>query len=274
MTFEAYETSAAAARPVELYRISVDALVWGYTTSASPVNYGGLVYEPQPIKRTELKNPADLEQNAVTLTLPHDLTPALVFKRATPSAPVALEIFQQHIGDVDVETVRIWTGRIMNFSWAPPWAELEAESALTAVRRTVGTQVLGKRCPVPLYSVECGVNRATYKQTGVVSDVTGLNVTASAWAAAASGWFAGGYLEWTDPATGIAVRRSIESSASGVLRLSSAPIGLESGMSADAYPGCNHVWNGDCASKFNNQINCRATPFVRRLNPWNGGAAF
>ena len=130
-------------------------------------------------------------------------------------------------------------------------------------------------CRVPLYSPQCGVSRAAFKQTGVVTAVSGAVVTIDSLAGAGANYFNGGKLTWIDPAKENILQLMITSydNATGAFTLVSVPYGLGAGLSADAYPGCDHSLD-TCLAKFANVANYRGEPHIPGKVPFNGTTLF
>lgn len=132
-----------------------------------------------------------------------------------------------------------------------------------------------RNCRVPLYSPQCGVSRAAFKQTGMVTAVSGAVVTIASLAGAGVNYFNGGKLTWIDPAKGNILQQMIASydNATGAFTLVSVPYGLGAGLSVDAYPGCDHSLD-TCLAKFANVANYRGEPHIPGKVPFNGTTLF
>ena len=271
MSFNAVETSDHGGAKYALYKLEVGTASWFYTTSKAEKTYLGDVYVPATCKNSPIKSASDVDKNEVTLSLVHTLPICELLKTRSPAAPLHLTIYEGHEGEA--ELVKSWVGRSINFAFKPPSCEITTESVLTAMRRMAANLIISSRCSVPLYGRVCGVDRDAHVTTTVVSGRAGLTLAAPGLVATAN-WYAGGYVEWDDPAFGIVSSQDIESSSGAGIVLSGQPQGLAIGTPIRVYPGCNHVWAEDCLNKFNNTLRCPAFVGMNGRNPFAGYSVF
>lgn len=269
---ELLETGIRAVRLVSLY---CGAKSWHYCNASAPINVGGNVHEPLAgLKTTEPPSASSNSRTSMSLFVPQDIELVTILKLGVPNVEITAEVLD---GQIDqAEYVKVFSGRLTNYKIKRPYAELLIESLRSSSKRFAATQVVSTRCPVPLYEVgTCNVDKELFKTTGVVTAITGLSISVAEAAAKADPWFRGGFAQWFDADLGVDVIRDIEMSAGAVITLTTSPIRLAVGTLVHLYPGCDHRWDGDCsATKFNNQLNCRALPFLVKGEPFSGESLF
>lgn len=269
---ELLETGIRSVRLISLY---CGAKAWHYCNASAPINVGGNVHEPLAgFKTSEPPSASSISRTSMSLFVPQDIELVTILKLGVPNVEITAEVLDGQIDEA--EYVKVFSGRLTNYKIKRPYAELLIESLRASSKRFAATQVVSARCPVPLYEVgTCNVNKELFKTSGVVTAISGLTITVAEAAAKPDPWFRGGFASWLDEDLEVEVVKDIENSSGAVIRLASAPVKLAVGTIVNLYPGCNHQWDGDCsATKFNNQLNCRALPFLRNGKPFSGETLF
>jgi uncharacterized phage protein (TIGR02218 family) len=270
MTFDAVEKSVQGGRPVEIYTFARDFQRWRYTSADRTVTVSGQPYLPRAIARSDIEANAEKARSALRVTVPRDLEVADLYRVTPPTLPVTLVIQKYHFGDGELAS--IWAGRILGVKFSGIAAEITLEPTFTSIRRTGLRRIYQRQCPHVLYGNECGVNREAYRTDGTVDSIAGLVLTIPAASALATGWFAGGYVEFLVDG-GIAERSFITDHSGAAVTLSSTPYGLTSGATVKLYPGCNHTI-ATCNSKFNNALNYGGMPYFTQKNPFGGDPVY
>ena len=113
----------------------------------------------------------------------------------------------------------------------------------------------------------CRVNQLGYQTKSTVSAINGNWISVPGCASQADGYFAGGFVYWTN-AAGAVDYRMILSHTTDTLELSSPMHELTTGEQVDVYPGCNHTLS-QCDTRFLNSDNYGGFPFFPGSNPFN-----
>lgn len=269
MTFLAAETNHLG-QPIELYSFNYGGTkTYWYTSADENETVGGLEYVARAIKRGDIEYTNDLGKATLEIRAQGDLEVADLFKTGTPSGVVSLTIFRKHRGDVDYGV--IWKGRILNVSRENNEVVLTGESIRTSLQNYGLRRNFQRQCPHVLYGADCGVNNTSFKTSGPISAFTTNTLTLPAAVNKPNDYFAGGYVQWTNPVNNVQERRSIVGSVSstGVITILNAQIGLSVGTNVEAYPGCNKTIS-TCFSKFGNEENYGGQPHIPTKNPFDG----
>lgn len=156
--------------------------------------------------------------------------------------------------------LRRWTAAKISRSGASFVMELKGVAALfDAVR---GRRIM-RLCDASLGDGRCGVNLGDprYCADGVVVTANGAEVRASGLAGFASGWFANGYLTWTNGSNVGAKIRVLDHSGTA-LRLSEPPVlPIAASDSFRVVAGCDKSYV-TCKAKFANGVNFRGFPHL------------
>lgn len=280
------EASAENAQPVFLVHLStLDGLShWRWTTAPYDIAYDatyshepGLVVHKHSVSDNDARSLKEIQVswgNALVQTLLTD----------PPDSPIRVEILKGHtdttydysIFQGDLFGAGIFGGHAFMVSHWKGWLKgQELKDNMVAMLKCtpwhcdLGQAGLclrsGVACQVPIYSDACGVDKADFASAGVVTAVDGAEITAAVFGSEADGYFSEGWF-----VSGSQQRRIAEHS-SGSIILSHAITGLAVGASFTAYPGCDHLWDGHCATRFANQINFRGQPHRSKANMWRRG---
>lgn len=275
MSYNDNEQLESAVRAVRLVSIFCGVKSWHYCNASMAINIDGAIFEPlEGFKTSEPPSASSVSRTSMEVFVPQDIELVTILKLGVPNVEITAEVLD---GQIDQEEfVKVFTGRLTNYKVKRPYAVLQLESLRASSKRFAATQIVSSRCPVPLYEVgTCNVDKELFKTSGAVTAISGLNITVAEAASKADPWFRGGFAQWFDAGLGVNVVKDIEKSAGAVITLSTAPIRLPLGTVVDLYPGCDHRWDGDCsATKFNNQLNCRALPFLVKGEPFSGETLF
>lgn len=269
MTYAAIETSAQDGAPVELYRFTMGAAEWFYTSSEADVEYDGETWLSRPITRNSLAQSPERIRNNLQLQVPRTLEVAEIFRVSPPSDIVAVTLLRYHRGDA--ESVVLWMGRLLSVAFKQATADLSCEPVSTSARRTGLRRLYQRQCPHVLYSSACGVMKIYHAWSTTVTGINGVNIDV---ASLEDKPYAGGYIEFDNGEAGIE-RRFIRSAAvTGTgLVLSHALPTLEVGSSITVFPGCDHT-TATCRDVFNNLPNYGGFPYIPQKNPFDGNPVY
>jgi uncharacterized phage protein (TIGR02218 family) len=263
MSFTAYEQSDYDGMPVELYRFSMGANLWLYTSADRVIPKLTEEYQPVYITRSRLTNTGDYRKATVDITVGGDNPLALIYRSGWLSGTVMLTVFRHHYGDVDFTV--IWKGRVINCKWQGSTAELTSESASTMLSQASLRRHYQVGCPHALYGSACGINEASYKVSGTLSVVTATLLTVPGISAYGNGYFTGGMLQCNNE-----LRMIVAHSGDTVTIVDSIASAIV-GNTVYLWPGCARTMDS-CLNKFNNLDNYGGLPFLPSKNPFSGDA--
>jgi hypothetical protein len=271
MSYPLIEVSQDNGRPVELYQIAYTNNVWRYTSAPYTIQYLGDTYVPFPIMRSDIEPSAEINKAQINITLSVATTLADVFRVSPPSELVSVTIFAEHYEDNGFITV--WKGHIRNAEWGG-----NADLILTSDNIFSSLQRVGIRrrcqlqCPFVLYGELCGVDREGWDEETTVTSISGVSLIVPIAIGKINSWYAGGYVTWVHSVRGNVEKRMVRASvgSTGLLTLSSLPVGLPVGHAITLYAGCSHTLDGanGCILKFNNHPRYGGTPFMPTKKPF------
>lgn len=267
MTYDASEKGMQSGAPVEIYEFTRGTTeAWRYTSADQDVTVGPYTYTATTLRRTSIEATPEAARSAIRLIVPRDNEVADLYRVAPPTDIIALTVKRYHAGDGNVAV--IWMGRVVNAEWSGSQATINCEPVSSSFARPGLRRMYQRACPHVLYSTACGVSKISKKVTGNADGVSGVTVSISECSAYAAGYFAGGFIEWTNSG-GNTERRFITDHTGAALTLSLAASGLAVGMEVNVYPGCDHTLS-TCKTKFSNLNNYGGFPHIPTKNPFNG----
>lgn len=276
MSFETYETSRAEAAPINLYYFrygeTADAF-FAYTDAEEVITFGGVAYQPIPIKRDSVKASGTLDKSTMQVNTPQNTELADLFKLYPPSQVVTLIIRQGHAFDPDAEYLVTWTGRVLGCKRQGNEAIYTCEPIATSLKRPGLRRNYQYGCPHVLYGPQCKANKTAATISRMALTVSGPYVTlADNWATEdRKPKYIGGMVEWIalDGRKEIRTVLKLKGVHNEQLLLSGISTGLVAGMSLDIILGCNHQagLTDDCIVLHNNISNYGGQPWIPFENP-------
>lgn len=272
MTYEEHETSTEGSRPVEVFRFTVGATFYRYTSSESEETLGVETFTPKAIKRSNAADGPESRDHDFQVTLPTSDPVAQIFAGVPTSDRIRLTVLRFQRSDTPTpETVTVFDGYVQTarFSEGGRVCQLTARTLLAALGRQIPARMQHASCNHVLYDpLTCRVDDTDAAFRAAARDVDSLvgNVlTVDGLGGYAAGWFVGGYVEDDDTGT---KRLVIADDGAGNLTLlipfASAP------STVSVFAGCDHS-AATCASKFDNVINFGGYPFIPTRNPFATG---
>lgn len=236
MTYDA-QAGALTAQPMELYRFTCGASVWGYTSADRDIIYNGTAYKAVAISNAGPTQGGETSAEQLKITLESSLQVPQLFRETPPGQTVTLQIFGQHVGDA--ETVVLWTGEVRSAKFTGLGACELVCSPLTERLEKQGLRLGWERtCPHALYSAPCGVSQERYRLEVTVHSIEGNSVTVIP-APLSEYDYVGGLIAWQ--AGDWTERRAIESQNGSTLGLLDGTARLYAGARAVIYPGCRQT---------------------------------
>jgi uncharacterized phage protein (TIGR02218 family) len=267
MTFDAQETSRESGSVLELYEFVLGLETFRFTSFQRDVTWSGLNYTATTISRS--KTGASIEDVAgqVTITTTIDNPVAEKFIPNVPGSVGSVRILRAHINDPAEESVLSFEGFIANVTLD---GELEAK-----ILCNPNTKIFDRAAPRftfmglcnhILYDARCKVDISLFDFTGLVSAVSGNDITVNGASGLGADFFVGGFARFPAGSTDDARMILAQSGDTMTLLLPFAETIL--GSDIDLFAGCDHSL-AICESKFANVINYGGFPFVPRKNPFN-----
>jgi uncharacterized phage protein (TIGR02218 family) len=263
VSYPSRETSRYSGQPFELYLFESGLEAWRFTSGDKARSYNSKLYTPETITRTEIDQNQELSSGSIKVEIPKTNDVASRFVSYIPEAPLSLVIFRGHDGEADSETVMNFTGRVASAMFVGEVCELTVVPEQDVLKRRVLGPKYQCQCNRVLYDAGCGVDKNSFKLTGVVSSVSADLVTATVFTSQANGWLDAGYLEKGTQ------RRMIISHTGNQVRLIAPMDGLVVGDTVTAYAGCMRT-RAVCLAKFNNLAKFFGFDKIPTKNPFNG----
>lgn len=270
-SFDTFESSQQGSRPVELYTFALGSVAYLFTSAEDPIVLGADTYAAESIKRDRILNEPNARNEPLGISLPATNSFVSQYVSVVPGTRASCTIVRLQRSEVPTFATRIVIFKGFVASAAFPGdgtiARLAVKSLEASLAKTIPRYTYQGLCGHVLYDTECGVNSNLFKVTGSVSAMSGNVMTLPAAAAKPDGYFNGGFVR----PVGISDFRLILSHVgSSLTLLLPFPVAV-TGLSVEAYAGCNHDAEGDCSTKFNNVVEHGGFPFVPFKNPFATG---
>ena len=262
MSFAARETSRYSGAPFELYLFQSGQYSWRLTSGDKARTYGGYIYSPETIQRTEIDLNQESRSGEIRVTIPRDHEIAGLFRSYIPASPMSLVIYRGHDGEADSEVVANFTGAVAKAEFGESCVLVVVPEA-DLLRRRIPVQKYQSQCNWILFSHGCGVEKIDHRVIGVLSYVSGETIKSAAFATKPDGYFTSGYVEVGTE------RRMILAHTGDTLQLIAGIPGAIVGDQATAYAGCSRT-SSVCAQKFNNLANFWGFDRIPTRNPFGG----
>lgn len=267
MTYDAYEISTEAGRPVEVFRFQIGATSYYYTSAEDTVTLSGQDYDPVQIRRDDSADGPDKRDYDFQVVLPTSDEVAQFFVGTLPGNRVRLTVSRFHRDDTPTpQVVVVFDGYVQGATFARAMKEctLTARPLLAGLGRTAPPRTYQSECNHELYNpATCKADdtnpafRASAKgvtaQVGNVLTVTGLG-------AYSAGWFTGGYVEAIGSSD---FRMILDDDGAGNLTLL-LPFAVTP-STVNVFAGCDHSI-ATCKAKFDNILNFGGFAFVPTRN--------
>ena len=271
MSYNDLESSNYNGEPVYLYEFRLNDQYWRYTSAATRMSMGGFVWEPMGISDDGVKQTGDTSVDALNITMPISSPIVGFFIGTPPINPIFVTIRHMHFGDDDAAVC--YVGEVMECNENTPVSAVLKCNTLSASLERNGLRLAWSRaCPYALYDSCCKVNKEQFRFDGTIQSVGGSSIIVPGVAVFGDKWFAGGFIEWTDPRRGVE-RRAIEQHTGNTLTIFGTVSGIAGGMVIKIYPGCPRTVDA-CKTKFNNLANYGGIKSMPPNSPFDGNPVF
>lgn len=276
-TYSSYESSTEQGRPIQFYRFTLPVegqspIIWTYTNADEDITVGGQTFMTSPITDDGIKETGEAAGDAMKITAPDNVGPAVAYGSSPPAAGIKVEILRMHEG---MTTLRIcYVGEISGIgNTKPGQCEITALTMSATMKRT-GLRICYQRpCPYSLYdTLTCKVDKASHGVGSYIRSINGTIVFIDAAVSKPENYFAGGFVEWPHPVHGLQ-RIMIESSTSdGNVVIFDDVQELAVGQPVTIYPGCAKT--PDACRSFDNYVNYGGFEYMPGKSPYDGNPIF
>lgn len=243
----------------ELYQITQGAQIYYYTSGLEQITFGGKLYYPRAINRSDFSNTTKMESLKLTLTTTID-DQLRKFLSSAPLEPILLKITRVFLTSL-LESSILFEGEAIDFTFKDNQVQVIFESR---------TRIFQSQCPKVLYQASCNhflfddgctLDEDDYKVESTLSSVSGITLTSTVFSAFANGYFTGGYIKvFTD-------YRMITNHVGNEIKIQvpfTPVVGI--GSPFQAFPGCD-LKPTTCKTKFSNFVNFVGFPYIPTSNP-------
>ena len=274
MTFEAEEIGVESGRPVELYRFTVRATSFFYTTSPVNVTVASQVYQTRVLNRSNFAEGIEKRDQDFTIDLPSTDDVAELFIGVLTGDRVFLRVQRYHLGDGATEVITVFDGVVHGASYSDGGkiCTLAARPKISSVGRIVPRRTCQATCNHVLYDdttcrVDDTLSDFRSSAVSVTSQVGSILTVGTLEATFIDGWANGGFVE--DIANGDfrLIIDQVGSVLTLLLPFASVP------TSVNVFAGCDHTIGGTngCGPKFDNVEFFGGFPFIALRNPFESG---
>lgn len=268
-TFDTYESSAAASRPVELISFAIGSTTYRYTTGPLALDLGGYTYRPEGITRSAVVLGATAHDQTLEVVVPATNAFAALYIDIVPPEQATCTVLRLQRPEVPTfnTTSLMFKGRVkaVKFLKDGSTASIGVQSLEASLNKQMGAYTYQGPCNHQLYSARCGADPVEHTHTGTVTTVSGATITVTGLNSSGI-MMTGGHVKPTTAAD----FRMVVSQAGDVLTLllpfHSSPLGID----VDCVAGCDHDVNGDCGDVFDNVLRFGGFGFMPLKNPFNG----
>lgn len=263
MSFDSVDRSTDSGRPFELFQFIAGQRVYLYTNANEDKVYPGsgnehgMYAEPGQDEVRFISTAIDLGEieiatigngsRMVLINCPYDLDIVVAHAYGAYPEEIEVTVWRGHEGEPELKT--IWIGLLSEFSVQGRQAQIASGSVLqTMLNRTVNRVKAQTLCNHTLYDLQCGVDPAPHTTVLTILNAVANRVRIN------------GSLVVDDLKGGTAVllrtgeRRLITGNSSVQVILAVGFSDVLDGDQIQLQRGCDHVFSGDCLSKFNNQL--------------------
>lgn len=271
-TFDSLATSRESSRPFELYKFVLGTEEFFFTSAEDDITVGIDVFvATEGLSRTRIVQGADQSKRGIIVTMPADEAFAQKYRNNVPGEQANFSLFQLEREEVPAQTTQLllFSGLVQSVEFPNDGqsAAVTIQSLESALSQNLPRVTFSGACGNFLYDEFCGANPDLFNHTGVVTLVSGSNVTVTGLGAAGFA-FVGGYARPTAEND----YRLVIAHSGDVLTLLFPFENDPTGGSVQAFAGCDHLIEGDCALVFDRVIDFMGFAFVPNRNVFEVGA--
>lgn len=269
-SFDIFESSEEGSNPLEIYTINIGSTTHRFTSAASDITIGPDTWAAESLKRSKIATSTERNER-ITLTFPGDNAFARRYLGIVPGERAFINIIRLQRDEVPTYQTQalIYKGQISAGSYSRDGTEIQitATSVEAATQRKIPRFNFMGMCNHVLFDSGCKKSTGGFVVTDNVESADGSQVVVPGAAAFADGFFAGGWVKTTDGLDHRLILSHVGNVLTLLLPFSADVVGAE----IQAFAGCDHLFNGDCATKFDNVTNFGGFPFVPTKNIYQTG---
>lgn len=245
-----------------------DGTIHGYTDFDSAITVGGVTYVPAP----------GLQKVRMTLT-PNSEVSSQELSSSWVDAPESdllggkfdsaeIEVSWASWANPSYGSFKVFLGKLGEVSWSDVGFKADVFSNMKDLERNIG-EVFTANCRHRLYSQDsvggigfCGVNEASFKQTGSISSIQKQRWRFNISTSSTSGYYSGGKIKFTSGLnSGLTYSIKSHSGSTVDLFLPTSFI-VAAGDTFEIFAGCDKTVD-TCINKFNNVANFGGFPHIQ-----------
>lgn len=272
-TYTSYEASIEQGRPIQFYRYTLGLNVWRYVNTDQDIQVGGELFHACPMSDDGIKQTGEAQSDAMSITTPDWVGPAVLYTSSPPSKDVNVEILRMHEG---MTTLRIcYVGIITQVGFPRPGQAVISVQTMSATMKRTGLRLCYQRsCPYAVYDPNtCKADKTAHAIVSFIRSITAMNIVVDGAIGLPDHFFAAGFMEWTDPVRGVQQIMIEESERHGVLTLFDDVQELAIGQPVTIYPGCDQTPTA-CQVVFANYDNYGGFEYMPGKSPYDGNPIF
>lgn len=269
MTFAAFEGSVDGGRPVELYEFVIGAESFKLASTERDVTIGPNTYEGSEARRSSVVIGPEARSQTLSITVAATNPFVRKYINTPPGQKATLNVLRFHPNDPDLETRLIYKGvvRTVGFDLLGERATVINLPITEAQSRQGPRFNFGSACSHVVYDARCKANSSLFRFEGVVSGVSGRNVTVTGLNTKGDGWATSGYVSLG----GVDFRTITGHTGDVITLMQPFPQGTpDIGTIVEVFAGCDRSLE-TCATKFDNVLNFHGYRFVPLRNPFSQG---
>lgn len=251
MSFDAFEISDRAGRPVFLFRFTVGVAVYNYTSDAENHTYLDEIYTPlEGIEPSGTGQSQEVNSQRITIRATKDWILPRFYVDFVPSLSIFLTVFKFH-RDEPASVHNYWQGFVRSAKFDDKGnGSLVCDPLTVLLDRAALRRTFGGLCGHILYDGFCPVPSSAFRTDGtLLTNPSGFTIQAAAWDAQPDGWFKLGFVERV-LLSGITDLRFITGHVGDTLTLLLPfPDDVVAGEILHAYAGCDRLFT-TCSGKF------------------------
>jgi uncharacterized phage protein (TIGR02218 family) len=250
-------------RPVELYHFWMGSAHWYYTSANAPITFGGQVYSPAYIDRTEVSFNVDLEVSTVDLTVSNVTDPIMSFMKVTPSEKIWVSIFRVFTDLVPYESSVIFLGNPTDGTIKGATVKIKCAGFEQYLKCLIPHYRYQRQCNWTIFDDNCTldpVEGVTQITTTVTVSNNNVTLTASAFSTVASGVFTLGKCQFGSH------YRMVADHSGNILTLRYPMPNIVTGDTVIVTAGCDGLIE-TCVDSFANLSNFGGHPYIPQDNP-------
>ena len=169
--------------------------IWTYTTDAKPFFFNLHSYEPEAIKRSEVKQVADGGAGQrLTIEVPFDNPVAVLHVPFLPPRPVLVTVYACQRRDSGMEVKQCFSGYITSFGQKGPLVEFSCSHVIDSQQQRVPWVVFKQGCVWALYQDGCDVPKALFAVPVEDAVETGVRCSRRCFPRNPIPWFRNGHI--------------------------------------------------------------------------------